>query len=217
MGTYRVDSVLRNREGRELRRMESFGGDAESAKDALAQAFERLRSIVGADGRIDSVVSTVHGPKGERVVSSDYADELGSGASCSGLTEETRPEDFEPATTSARDALESVGIINDGWGIHAPELEKEPTEYQKMIRRLIQVGPPPLPPQLQQGLDEQEAGKALMTMTKLGVSIWDDEDGCKWVIQHESEYLNGEKHYLIEHLDSGKRFTFVLQTMKAKG
>lgn len=223
MGTYRVDSVFRTREGRELRRMETFGGDAESAKDALARAFERMRSIVAEDDRIDMVVSTAHGPKGERVTSSDYADELGSGASCSGLTEETRPEDFAPAPTAPGDAgtddrspwdVRKWPIMNgivptvpdqQVIDIHFPEMPKTRTKYQGLIDRLVKVGP-------LRDL-EKKAASMVLKMLAAGITSKTDDHGDIWNMLGWHEVFYGSKEITIEHDPTGKVFNFTIETV----
>lgn len=110
---YRVSSIFRDRAGKELRRNDTFNGEADSARDALIQAHRTMAETAGADARIDSIASTCKGADGEQIGTTDYADELDCGTSSSGLMNEIDASMLDGrADTLAADALDAV--LTDG-------------------------------------------------------------------------------------------------------
>lgn len=95
MKRYRVTSKLRDKAGKVLRTVDTFDGAEEDAKCALIEAHKEMARLAAQDPRIDSFASVVKGA-GEEISTVDYADELDR-ASGTGLMEEIRPEDLEPA------------------------------------------------------------------------------------------------------------------------
>lgn len=119
MKRYTVRSTFKDAKGRDLFHSKTFDGTAEDARCALVDAHAEMARLGAADGRVDSISSVVSGPN-EEISTTDYLDELGSGASTSGLMHEVTPEQLErvrtPTIDPARDGFAADGLYGGGIG-----------------------------------------------------------------------------------------------------
>lgn len=98
MKPYRVTSTFRDARGRSLDLHVVFSGEAEDARGALAAAHAHMAArcahLTKPGVVVDIISSTVQGPDGEAVTTTDYPDELG-GDSASGLMGEVSAADLD--------------------------------------------------------------------------------------------------------------------------
>lgn len=112
MTDYTVQSIFRDAKGKELRRTCTFKGLEYDARSALGKAHRAMATIVTADPRIDSISSSVVGG-GETISTVDYADELDSGRSSSGLMQETFSPEKLDGRGEADVVQDALGILSD--------------------------------------------------------------------------------------------------------
>lgn len=102
---YTVRADFQDKAGRTLttRKLELT---EDSAKAALIDAHKVFAEVVSSDPRIDVVSSVVEGPAGERIATTDYADELHGAVGRDSLSSTGLLEEVDPELRKRQDAVE---------------------------------------------------------------------------------------------------------------
>ncbi len=144
---YRVTSVFRDAKNKELRRADTFSGEAEDARAALIGAHSGMQEFVEGDSRIDVIVSEVKGENGESISTTDYANEL-SWISGQGLTKELDASMLDGL--DAKDQLrEALGVM----GVDPDDLDMEKIAEVTEAAAAAQGGPVPARDPFRPGAD----------------------------------------------------------------